>query len=137
MSEDIITYPSIFNPEINITLIFKDNKNYQELEKVFNEYGFGFYSPKHKTILIDGEIFVGNDDLDMNDLRFVEAHEISHLIMNHDGPRSDDDELDADLGAYILLKNNGLDTTRLEDSFEERHGIEFSKDLFDRVKKYY
>ena len=73
----------------------------------------------------------------MNDLRFVEAHEISHLIMNHDGPRSDDDELDADLGAYILLKNNGLDTTRLEDSFEERHGIEFSKDLFDRVEKYY
>lgn len=137
MSKDIITYPSIFNPEINITLIFKENENYPSLKKVFDEYGFGFYSPKFKTIMIDGEVFVDNDDIDMNDLRFVEAHEISHLIMNHDGPRSDDDEIDADLGAYILLKNNGLDTTRLEEVFEERHGIQFSKDLFGRVEKYY
>jgi Zn-dependent peptidase ImmA (M78 family) len=137
MSKDIITYPSIFNPEISITLIFKENENYPSLKKVFDEYGFGFYSPKFKTIMIDGEVFVDNDDIDMNDLRFVEAHEISHLIMNHDGPRSDDNEIDADLGAYILLKNNGLDTTRLEEAFEERHGIQFSKDLFGRVEKYY
>jgi Zn-dependent peptidase ImmA (M78 family) len=102
MSKDIITYPSIFNPEISITLIFKENENYPSLKKVFDEYGFGFYSPKFKTIMIDGEVFVDNDDINMNDLRFVEAHEISHLIMNHDGPRSDDNEIDADLCAYIL-----------------------------------
>ena len=137
MSKDVVTYPSVFSPEINITLIFKENKNYPSLKKMFNEYGFGFYSPQFKTIMIDGEIFVNNDNMNTNDLRFVEAHEISHLIMDHDGPRSDDNELDADLGAYILLKKNVLDTTRLEEVFEDRHGIKFSKDLLDRVKNYY
>ena len=137
MSKDIITYPSIFNPEINITLIFKENENYLSLKKVFDEYGFGFYSPKHKTIIIDGEIFVDNDQLTMDDLRFIEAHEISHLILNHTSPRSDDDELDADLGAYILLRMNGLDTERLQNVFEERHGIEFSEDLLGRVENFF
>jgi len=134
MNETIITYPSIFNSDFNITIVFKENEYYEMLEKVFDEYGFGFYSPKHKTIMIDGEIFTDNEDIDMNDLRFVEAHEISHLLLNHDGPRSDEDELDADLGAYILLKKFNLDTTRLEEVFQERHGIKFSKDLLGRVE---
>jgi len=134
MNDDIITYPSLFNPDINITIIFKENKNYELLEKVFDEYGFGFYSPKHKTIMIDGEIFTDDDELNIDDLRFVEAHEISHLLLNHEGPRSDNDEMDADLGAYILLKKNGIETSRLEEVFEERHGVKFSENLLGRVE---
>jgi len=137
MNQDIITYPSLFDSNVDITLIFKENEKYNLLEKVFEEYGFGFYSPKHNTIIIDGEIFVENDELNMDDLRFIEAHEISHLIMNHDGPRSDDDEMDADLGAYILLKKHGLDTSRIEEVFEERHGVEFSENLLGRVENFY
>jgi hypothetical protein len=133
MSKDIITYPSVFNPDINIMVIFQDNKNYPELEKIFEQYGFGFYSPEHRMIIIDGEIFV-DSELNMDDLRFVEAHEISHLLLGHDGPRSEKDELDADLGAYILLKRRRLSTERLEDTFLERHGIEFSEDLLGRVE---
>jgi len=86
MNDDIITYPSLFNPDINITIIFKENKNYELLEKVFDEYGFGFYSPKHKTIMIDGEIFTDDDELNIDDLRFVEAHEISHLYISTEKP---------------------------------------------------
>ena len=41
----------------------------------------------------------------------------------------DEDEIDADLMAYLLLKKQGLSTDRLTSTFQERHGIEFTKDL--------
>jgi Zn-dependent peptidase ImmA (M78 family) len=71
----------------------------------------------------------------MDDLRFVEAHEIGHLMLGHlGGERYDEDEIDADLAAYLLLKKKGLSTKRLTDTFEERHGIKFSIELLKRVK---
>ena len=59
--------------------------------------------------------------------------------MGHDGPRSDDDEMDADLGAYILLKKSGkTDSIKtLLKQFRNRHGVRFNEDLLDRVKKYF
>ena len=67
-------------------------------------------------------------------MKFIEAHEISHLLLGHNGPRSEQDEIEADLGAYILLKKNDMSTERLEDEFEERHGTPFDEDLLDMVK---
>lgn len=134
MSEEIISYESNFLPGTYINLIFKQNPNYNMLEPLFEKYGFGFYSPEFKTILIDGEIFSDDADLNTDDLKFIEAHEISHLLLNHEGERSDDDELDADLGAYILLTKKGFSTKRLVDKFFERHGIEFDENLLNRVE---
>lgn len=134
MDNDLISYRSIFEPDVIITVIFKENENYETLKPIFDKYGYGFFSPYNNTIMIDGDFFISSDDLNINDLRFVEAHEISHLILGHDGPRSDDDELDADLGAYILLKRNNLSTKRLEDEFEHRHGIRFNKKLLVRIE---
>lgn len=134
MNQDIITYKSIFLDDVNITVIFKENENYDNMKNLFDKYGFGFYYPKYKTIIIDGEIFI-DTELTFDDLRFVEAHEIGHLILGHEGSmRYDEDEIDADLAAYILLKKNGLSTERLVDSFEDRHGIEFSIKLLERIK---
>jgi hypothetical protein len=130
---DTFAYDSQFLPGTQITVVFKENPNYGQLNKFFNDYGYGFYVPEFKTIFIDGEVFLGEDGLTMDDLRFIEAHEISHLILNHDGPRSENDELEADLGAYILLKNKNLPTDRLVDEFEYRHGIEFSEDLINKI----
>ena len=134
MDNDLISYRSIFEPDVIITVIFKENENYETLKPIFDKYGYGFFSPYNNTIMIDGDFFISSDDLNINDLRFVEAHEISHLILGHDGPRSDDDELDADLGAYVLLKRNNLSTKRLEDEFEHRHGIKFNKKLLVRIE---
>ena len=72
--------------------------------------------------------------MNFNDLKFVEAHEITHLLLGHTGPYSDNDEMDADLGAYILLKKNNLPTEKLESEFKSRHGVDFSEELLDRVK---
>lgn len=131
MSQDIISYKSIFLDDVNISVIFKENENYDMMTRLFDKYGFGFYYPKTKTIMIDGELFV-DTDLTFDDLRFVEAHEVSHLILGHTGGiRYDEDEIDADLMAYLLLKKQGLSTDRLTSTFKERHGIEFTKDLLN------
>jgi Zn-dependent peptidase ImmA (M78 family) len=134
MEQDIISYQSIFLDDVKITVIFKENENYDMLHILFEKYGFGFYHPKTKTIIIDGELFV-DSELDMDDLRFVEAHEIGHLMLGHSGgERYDEDEIDADLAAYLLLVRKGLSTKRLTDTFEERHGIKFTIDLIDKFK---
>ena len=131
MEQDIISYQSIFLDDVKITIIFKENENYDMMTRLFDKYGFGFYYPKTKTIMIDGELFV-DTDLTFDDLRFVEAHEVSHLILGHTGGnRYDEDEIDADLMAYLLLKKQGLSTDRLTSTFKERHGIEFTKDLLN------
>jgi len=135
MEQDIISYQSIFLDDVKITVIFKENQNYDTLHSLFDKYGFGFYYPKLKTIIIDGEIFV-DSELDMDDLRFVEAHEIAHLMLGHTGgDRYDEDEIDADLAAYLLLNRKGLSTQRLTDTFEERHGIKFTPNLINKFKE--
>lgn len=129
-----MSYRSSFIPNLNINVIFKENPNYHEIKNIFNEYGYGFLVPEFKTIFIDGEIFLGDDGFTFDDMKFIEAHEVAHLILNHSGPRSNQDEIEADLGAYILLKDNNLSTQTLEDEFEYRHGIPFSEDLLTIVK---
>ena len=129
MSEDVITYPSEFMDGMFITVVFKDNPNYGELERLFDEYGYGFLAPELKTIIIDGEVLLG-DEITWDDLKFIEAHEIAHLKLNHKGPRNQKDEMEADLGAYVLLNSKGYSEAiqTLIDEFESRHGIEFNED---------
>jgi len=128
-----LLYKSIFKPDINILVAFGNYENYKILKPLFNKYGYGFYSPEDKTIILNGERFI-NSNLDENDLKFVEAHEITHLLLGHTGPYSEEDEMDADLGAYILLKNKKLSTDRLVNEFENRHGVPFTEELLERVK---
>jgi hypothetical protein len=135
---DHISYNSEFLPSITIFVVFSDDPQYKQLKPLFEEYGYGFMVPNKNMILIDGEILLetGNtEDL----LKFIEAHEIAHVILNHDGPRDEDEELDADLGAYLLLSRN--DNIRaikpLLKHFKERHGIKFDEKLLDRVKKHF
>jgi Zn-dependent peptidase ImmA (M78 family) len=135
-SEPLI-YNSEFLPNIQIAIVFEENPQYKDLKPLFDEYGYGFMVPGKNLVIIDGEQFIDNFNADV--LKFVEAHEISHIIMGHDGPRSDDDEMDADLGAYILLKKSGkTDSIKtLLKQFRNRHGVRFNEDLLDRVKKYF
>jgi Zn-dependent peptidase ImmA (M78 family) len=129
IDDGLITYSSIFKPEIKILVIFKNNENYENLITIFNEYGYGFYVPDQELIIINGEIFLNSKDLTIDDLRFIEAHEISHLLLNHNGPRSEKDEMDADIGAYILLTRHNISTERLVDEFEFRHNVKFDEKL--------
>jgi hypothetical protein len=102
---------------------------------MFNEYGYGFMVPNKNLIVIDGENILDSFNVDV--LKFIEAHEISHVILGHDGPRSDEEELDADLGAYLLLKDKGYTNSikSLLKNFKQRHGIKFDENLLKRVEK--
>jgi hypothetical protein len=135
-SEPLI-YDSEFLPNVQIAVVTDENPQYEQLKPFFDEYGYGFMVPGKNLVIIDGEQFINNFGSDI--LKFIEAHEISHVIMGHDGPRTEDDEIDADLGAYILLKqferNDSIKV--LLKQFKNRHGIKFDKNLLERVKKYF
>ena len=134
MSEPL-SYNSEFLPEITVAVVFGDNPQYEQLLPMFNEYGYGFMVPNKNLIVIDGENILDSFNVDV--LKFIEAHEISHVILGHDGPRSDEEELDADLGAYLLLKEKGYTNSikSLLKNFKQRHHIKFDEDLLKRVEK--
>jgi hypothetical protein len=132
-----LSYNSEFLPEVEIVVVFSENPQYKQLEPMFQEYGYGFMVPGKKLIIIDGEQFIKNFKPEV--LKFIEAHEIAHVIMGHDGPRNENEELDADLGAYLLLKQKDkVDSIKtLVKHFKNRHGVKFDEKLLDRVKRYF
>lgn len=129
-----ISYNSEFLPEITIAVVFSDSPQYENLIPFFEEYGYGFLVPNKNLVVIDGENILEN--FDSNVLKFIEAHEIAHIMLGHDGPRNNEEELDADLGAFILLNNKGKQESikHLLNNFEDRHGISFDENLLKRVK---
>lgn len=137
MEESEVMYNSEFLPSVQIFVVFENNSQYDTLKEYFDEYGYGFMVPGNNMVIIDGEQLVNG--LGPEALKFIEAHEISHVIMGHDGPRNEDEELDADLGAYILLSKSGnTDSIKtLLKQFRHRHGVKFDEKLLDRVKDYF
>lgn len=131
---DNLTYNSEFLPEVTISVVFKEHPQYENLSPLFNNFGYGFMVPNKNMVIVDGEIFDERFSSDV--LKFIEAHEISHIILNHNGPRNEDEELDADLGAYLLLKSiNRNDSIKiLLKNFKNRHGVKFDENLLERVK---
>jgi hypothetical protein len=131
---DNLTYNSEFLPEVTISVVFKEHPQYENLSPLFDNFGYGFMVPNKNMVIVDGEIFDERFSSDV--LKFIEAHEISHIILNHNGPRNEDEELDADLGAYLLLKSiNRNDSIKvLLKNFKSRHGVKFDENLLERVK---
>jgi hypothetical protein len=129
-----LTFKSQFNPNITIVVVLSEHPQYEQIKPMFDEYGYGFMVPGQNLIIIDGEQFIDNFNADV--LKFIEAHEISHFMLNHDGPRNDEEEMDADLGAYILLQKIGaIDSIKLlVKHFKNRHGVKFDEKLLERVK---
>ena len=136
MSEPFI-YESEFLPGVQVAILTDDNEQYNDIKPYFDEYGYGFMVPNQNLIIIDGEQFINNFGSDV--LKFIEAHEVAHVMLGHDGPRNEDEEIDADLGAYILLKradkNDSLKV--LLKHLKNRHGIRFDENLLERVKNYF
>jgi len=134
--ETQLEYTSEFLDDITVVVVFEDDPLYGQIKEYFEEYGFGFMVPGKNIIIIDGEILVEQPDA-KNILKFIEAHEITHVLLGHDGPRNEKDELEADLGAYILLQGKGYyeSIRTLLDHFQERHGVEFDESMLDDIKE--
>lgn len=123
-----IEYNSEFLTDVIVVVVFNDDPLYSQVKPFFEEYGFGFMAPGKNLMIIDGEILVGEPDA-KDILKFIEAHEVAHILLGHDGPRNDKDEIDADMMALNLLVGKGYDKSIsiLLDKFEERHGVKFDE----------
>jgi len=126
--ETQIEYSSEFLSDVTVVVVFSDDRLYSQVKPFFNQYGFGFMVPGKNLMIIDGEILVGNDNA-KDILKFIEAHEVAHILLKHEGPRNERDEIDADLMALNLLVNKGyIDSIKiLKDKFQERHGVMFNE----------
>ena len=129
-----LVFYSEYIPEVKILVLTSDNEDYEVFEPYFEKYGYGFLIPDKELIVIDGEHLVKNPSSEL--LKFIEAHEIGHILLGHNGPRNEEDELDADLAADILLNSkNRYDSIKmLLKNFRQRHGVGFSQKLLNRVK---
>ena len=126
--ETQLEYRSEFLNDVTVVVVFNDDPLYSQVKGFFEEYGFGFMVPGQNLMIIDGEILVGEPDA-KDILKFIEAHEVAHIILKHDGPRNERDEIDADLMALNLLIGKGYDKSIkiLLDKFQERHGVDFNE----------
>ena len=126
--ETQIEYSSEFLSDVTVVVVFNDDPLYSQVKGFFDQYGFGFMVPGQNLMIIDGEILVGESDA-KDILKFIEAHEVGHILLNHDGPRNEKDEINADLMALNLLIEKGYDKSIkiLLDKFQERHGVEFNE----------
>ena len=127
-TESQLEYRSEFLNDVTVVVVFNDDPLYSQVKGFFEEYGFGFMVPGQNLMIIDGEILIGEPDA-KDILKFIEAHEVAHIILKHDGPRNEKDEIDADMMALNLLIEKGYDKSIkiLLDKFEERHGVEFNE----------
>jgi len=133
--ETQLEYSSEFLDGVTVVVVFEDDPLYEQVKQYFNEYGFGFMVPGSDLIIIDGEILVGQPN-SKDILKFIEAHEVTHVLLGHNGPRNEQDEIEADLGAYLLLQDKGHEESieLLVNNFMERHGIEFDEKMTDNIK---
>jgi hypothetical protein len=134
--ETQLEYRSEFLNDVTVVVVFNNDPLYSQVKGFFNQYGFGFMVPGQNLMIIDGEILVGEPD-GKDILKFIEAHEVTHVLLGHDGPRDMKDELEADLGAYLLLQDKGYDKPIkiLLNHFQERHGVEFDESMLDDIKE--
>jgi hypothetical protein len=129
------TYKSEFLPDVTIMIVTNEFPNYETLIPSFEELGYGFMVPNKNLIVVDGEqlIKMGSSD---GLFKFIEAHEVAHILLGHDGPRNEEEEIEADLGAYLLLKKYGYtDSIKLLlRNFKFRHGVKFDESDLEKVK---
>jgi Zn-dependent peptidase ImmA (M78 family) len=112
------TYFSEFRSDIAVAILRKDDYRYEVMKPLFEMYGFGFAETSSGCIFIDGEVKLTKDEL-----RWVEAHEVAHILLKHTKDRNTDDEIAADMFAVILLLDKGYKKAAqlVQDKFEERH----------------
>jgi hypothetical protein len=112
------TYFSEFKSDVAVAILTKDDYRYEVMKPLFQICGFGFAETSSGCVFIDGEVKLTKDEL-----KWVEAHEVAHIMLKHTKDRNDGDEVAADMFAIILLKDKGYSKVAqlVEDKFLERH----------------
>jgi Zn-dependent peptidase ImmA (M78 family) len=114
-------FESEFHKGVMVAVVDSLDYQYQVLSPLFSEYGYGFVAPDQKLIFIDG-------NQHKSIYKIVEAHEVSHIIMNHTGIKGPNDEAEADSLAMVLLRKYGYyeEANILIREFKKRHGYSYN-----------
>ena len=114
------TYFSEFKDDVAVAIVTKDDYRYEVLRPLFEQFGFGFAETSSGCVFIDSEVKLTKDEL-----RWVEAHEVAHIILKHKmGDRNTEDEFMADVYAHRLLLEKGYIKAAelISEHSIERHG---------------
>jgi hypothetical protein len=96
------TYFSEFRSDIAVAILGKDDYRYDVIKPLFEMCGFGFAETSSGCVFIDGEVKLTKDEL-----KWVEAHEVAHIVLKHTKDRNAKDEMDADIKAIEILTFKG------------------------------
>lgn len=113
------TYFSEFKSDVAVAILTKDDYRYEVIKPLFEQCGFGFTETSSGCVFIDGEVKLTKDEL-----RWVEAHEVAHIILKHTKDRNTEDEFMADVHAHKILLENGYTKSAelISKHSIERHG---------------
>jgi hypothetical protein len=103
-SEGIISFGSRIDPRFKVLVIYKESPTYDSIKRSLEELdnSIGALVPREGIIIIDGER-VEEEGLNDNHLLAIEAHEIAHELLGHEGERNQAHEEDADELAIQIL----------------------------------
>ena len=112
------TYFSEFKSDVAVAILTKDDYRYEVMKPLFYICGFGFAETSSGCVFIDGGIKLTKDEL-----KWVEAHEVAHILLKHKRERNDKDEIDADTKAIELLSKRGYENAvkLVKEKSIERH----------------
>jgi hypothetical protein len=103
-AQGILSFSSRINPSFTVLVVYKEALNYGIVKEKLVELdnSVGAILSGVNVIIIDGER-VQEEGLNDNHLLAIEAHEIAHAMLGHEGERNQTHEDEADeLGIQIL-----------------------------------
>jgi hypothetical protein len=102
--EGIVSFGSRIDPRFKVLVIYKESMTYPLIKESldFLDNSIGALIPGEEIIIIDGER-VQEEGITDDHLLAIEAHEIAHEILGHEGERNQTHEEEADELAIQIL----------------------------------
>ena len=102
--EGIVSFGSRIDPRFKVLVIYKESMTYPLIKESldFLDNSIGALIPGQEIIIIDGER-VQEEGITDDHLLAIEAHEIAHEILGHEGERNQTHEEEADELAIQIL----------------------------------
>jgi hypothetical protein len=103
-SEGILSFGSRIDPRFKVMVIYKESILYDTVKRSLEDLdnSIGAIMPGQEIIIIDGER-LQEEGLTDDHLLAIEAHEIAHEILGHEGERNQAHEEEADELAIQIL----------------------------------
>lgn len=125
----IVSYNSVINSQYQVFVVFKESEQYAALTEMLTSMNnsIGALWVGTKNIFIDGERVL-EEQIDKDQLIAIEAHEIAHSMLNHEGGLNTQSEKEADLLAIALLETFGYRRSAqfIKDRIKELYGIDYT-----------